>query len=124
MKLKSILLADSMFTSRSSLKRIIEEHGFTVVAETEDVQTTVERYAELHPDIIIVNSSLPNLNGYDILRVLESSHPGLNAIIIYAAHNEMEPKAIVAKQSKVYILSPFSLTKLPDVLNNFYTTID
>jgi len=33
MKLKSILLADSMFTSRSSLKIIIEEHGFTVVAE-------------------------------------------------------------------------------------------
>ena len=74
MKLKSILLADSMFTSRSSLKRIIEEHGFTVVAETEDVQTTVERHAELHLDIIIVNSSPSIHNGYDMLKVFESSH--------------------------------------------------
>jgi len=71
--LKSILLADSMFTSRSSLKRISEEHGFTVVAETDDAQTTVEIHAEFHLDII-VNSSQSILNGYDLLRIFESRH--------------------------------------------------
>lgn len=70
-----------------------------------------------------MNSSPSILNGYDMLRVFESSHFSPNTIIIYPENNATESKAVVVKQSKVYILSPFSLTKLPDVLNNFYATI-
>ena len=63
-------------------KRIIEKHGFTVVAETEDVQATVERHSELHLDIIAVNASPSILNGYIMQRAFESSHSSSNTIII------------------------------------------
>ena len=50
-----------MPASRGFIKEILEKYSFTILAETDNVQSTVNKYAEFHPDIIIVNSSPTSL---------------------------------------------------------------
>lgn len=64
-----LLLADDHKLMREGLRALIEEQpNMTVVAEAEDGGSAVQLAAELSPDIIIMDISMPGLNGIEATR--------------------------------------------------------
>ncbi len=61
-----ILLADDHRLMREGLRSLLEEQpDFTVVGEADNGKTAVQLAADLKPDIIIMDISMPGLNGID-----------------------------------------------------------
>jgi CheY-like chemotaxis protein len=73
-----ILLADNSPHAQRMGERILREEGFEVVTVT-DGQTALVRLADVDPDVVLADVSLPGRSGYDICREVKTA-PGLRHI--------------------------------------------
>lgn len=78
-----ILLADDHKLLREGLRALIEEQrNMIVVAEAEDGRSAVRLAAELSPDVIVMDISMPGLNGIDATRRIAAVSPGIKVIAL------------------------------------------
>ncbi len=78
-----ILLADDHKLLREGLHSLIEEQpDMTVIAEAEDGRATVQLAAKMRPDIIVMDISMPGLNGMEATRQILSKDPGVKVLAL------------------------------------------
>lgn len=81
-----ILLADDHVVVRHGLKLLIDgQSDMTVIAEAGDGKTAVERAVQLKPDVIVMDISMPGMNGLVATRELKQLQPGA-AIVTLTRH--------------------------------------
>ena len=69
----SVLIADDHELLRAGLKALLERQGITVVGEAGDGRSAVRMARELRPAVVIMDVSMPHMNGIDATtRVLEA----------------------------------------------------
>ena len=79
----NVLLADDHKIVRDGLRILIENHGnMNVVAEAENGQRAINLARELHPEVIIMDISMPDINGIDATRKITSDFPGIKVIAL------------------------------------------
>ena len=73
---KRVLLVDDHALVRGGLRALIGGFtGFTVVGEAADGREALARVAELQPDIVVMDLSMPGLNGLDATARIHAEHP-------------------------------------------------
>lgn len=82
-----VLLADDHRILRETLRTLIESHGWPVVGEASDGLAAVEVAKRVHPDISILDISMPGLNGVNTARELLHMDPRMNVLLL-TVHNE------------------------------------
>ena len=83
-----ILLADDHVTVRHGLKLLIDnEPDLKVVGEASDGNEAVQRARELKPDVIVMDISMPGMNGLAATRTLKKLQPG-TAIVTLTRHGD------------------------------------
>lgn len=93
-----LLLADDHALVRTGMRAILSQQpGFTVVAEAADGHAILDAIATSAPDIVLLDISLPGINGLDIIPRIKKDHPSIEVIIL-SMHNAEE-----------YILRAFQL---------------
>lgn len=81
-----ILLADDHVTMRSGLRLLIEnEPDMTVVAEVSEGDAAVESAIALQPDVLVMDISMPGMNGLAATRALKKRQPDI-AIVTLTRH--------------------------------------
>jgi len=81
-----ILLADDHVTVRHGLKLLIDSQpDMKVIAEASDGNSAVERAVALKPDVIVMDISMPGMNGLVATRTLKQLQPGA-AIVTLTRH--------------------------------------
>jgi DNA-binding NarL/FixJ family response regulator len=84
----TILIADDSSIIREALCEFFErEDDFTVCGEAENGLEAVEKAQQLHPDLILLDLSMPVMNGLDATRVLRRVMPDV-PIIMYSAYGD------------------------------------
>jgi DNA-binding NarL/FixJ family response regulator len=92
-----IILADDHKLIRSGLRELIEkEPGFKVIAEADTGRSAVKKCLQLQPDVVLMDISMPDLNGMDATRQILGSLPEAK-IIILSVHSS---RRIVAESLK------------------------
>jgi DNA-binding NarL/FixJ family response regulator len=83
-----ILLADDHEIMREGLKSLLEKQGdITVIGEAEDGRTTVNLARELLPDIVIMDISMPDMNGIEATRQIIGRNSRVK-IIALSVHSD------------------------------------
>jgi DNA-binding NarL/FixJ family response regulator len=77
-----ILLVDDHQILREGLKVLLEREGFDVVGEAGDGQEAVRLAGTLHPDVAIVDFSMPSLNGVNAARKIQQVSPATRNILL------------------------------------------
>jgi len=85
----SILLADDHPLFRQGLRSQLEKDGFTVVGEAGDGMEAIEQAERLRPDIVILDFSMPRLNGLDAAKEIRRVSPR-SRMILLTVHREEE----------------------------------
>lgn len=85
-----IILVDDHPLVRRALRDILEkEPDLRVVAEAGDGREAVEMTAEHQPDIVIMDISMPVLNGVEATKRIKAAHP-LTSVLILTVHTDVE----------------------------------
>jgi DNA-binding NarL/FixJ family response regulator len=77
-----LLLADDHRMLRESLRRAMEDAGFDVVGEAADGAEAVRLADELHPDVILMDVTMPVLDGVEATRQVRDRLPGTQVVIL------------------------------------------
>jgi DNA-binding NarL/FixJ family response regulator len=79
---KTVLIADDNTFIRQALSELFEREGdFEVCGEVEDGRQAVTAAVCLHPDLVILDISMPIMNGLDAARTLKALMPSLPVIL-------------------------------------------
>src|SRR3954453_20519157 len=82
-----ILIADDHDVVRSGLRAILEEQtGWEVVAEAADGLDAVDKAVATRPDIVVLDYSLPVINGVEATRQIRARVPGVE-VLIFTMHD-------------------------------------
>ncbi len=78
-----IILADDHAMMREGLRSILEsELGYTVIAQAGNGRETVQLVKEHAPDLVIMDISMPGLNGIEATRQIVQDRPGTKVIAL------------------------------------------
>jgi DNA-binding NarL/FixJ family response regulator len=77
-----VLLADDHAIVRNGIKHILVQEGFTIVGEAANGRDAVRMTKELHPDIAVLDFSMPLLNGIDAARQIRDVSPRTKTLLL------------------------------------------
>lgn len=77
-----VLLADDHALVRQGLKAFLERQGFDVVGEASNGEEALPMAVKIQPDIVIMDISMPVLNGLDAARALQKSSPKTKVMLL------------------------------------------
>jgi len=84
-----VLLADDHPIVRDGLRAILEREGFKVVAEASNGREALELAEKFHPDVAVMDLSMPLLNGIDAAREIRRISPATKTIML-TMHTERQ----------------------------------
>ena len=109
----SILLADDHTMVREGLRLLLESQpDMTVVGEAADGREAVRLTAQLHPDVVIMDITMPELNGIEATRSIREQDSNVK-IIILSMHLSSEYAARALRAGALgYVLKTAAGTEL------------
>ena len=78
---KCILLVDDNSVVRLGIRHMFDPRGYVICGEAENGEKAIEKAEELHPDLIVLDLSMPVMNGLEAARVLSRRMPGVPLIL-------------------------------------------
>lgn len=84
-----LMLADDHRMLREGLSRSMSEHGFDVVGEARDGVEAVNMAFSLNPDVILMDVSMPEMDGVEACRQVRAAVPG-SKVVMLTMHADQE----------------------------------
>ena len=110
---KSILIVDDSFVMRKALRQTLEmQNGWEVCGEAVNGREGIEKAKELKPDVIVLDLSMPVMNGLEATRELKSLLPSIPVLMftnfdtphVKQAALSAGVRAVVSKSESVAVL--------------------
>ena len=106
--MKRVLIVDDATFMRLTLRSVLEKNGFTVVGEAENGLDAIKKYQELHPDIVTMDITMPEMDGVEALKKIRSIDSNAKVIMITALGQESFVREAVMNGAKGFIVKPWS----------------
>ncbi len=120
MKKPRLLLADDHTFVLEGFKKLLEEHC-ELVGSVEDGRALVEAVAELRPDIIILDISMPRLNGIEAAKKLKKQIPDMKLIFVTMHADMAYVNAAFKAGASGYLLKRSAATELLQAVQSVMT---
>ena len=112
-----VAIVDDHFFFRQGVRDVLNtEPDIVVVAECEDGQGALEVLKSVHPDVVLMDVNLPNVNGLQITQRLKSECPDINVIILTAYDDEEQIYRAVRIGASAYFAKDVAPAQLLDTV--------
>jgi DNA-binding NarL/FixJ family response regulator len=99
-----ILVVDDHPLTRDALSALLAQGGFDVVGEAADGIEALELAARLQPDLVLLDLSMPGLDGLTALPRLRAGAPGCEVVVLTASGTEENLLAAIRGGAAGYLL--------------------
>jgi DNA-binding NarL/FixJ family response regulator len=99
-----ILVVDDHPLTRSALAGLLQQHEFDVVGEAADGESAIALAAELQPDLILLDLSMPGLDGLSALPRLREAASSCEVVVLTASGEETNLLAAIRAGAAGYLL--------------------
>jgi DNA-binding NarL/FixJ family response regulator len=99
-----VLITDDHQLLREGLRSLLENRGFEVTGEAEDGRSSVRLAKQLEPDVVIIDISLPGLNGIEATRQIHQNSPEVKVIVLSMRADSRAVLAALAAGASAYLL--------------------
>jgi response regulator NasT len=106
-----VLIAEDEALIRLDLKEMLEEEGYTVVAEVGDGRQAVEQAREQRPDLVILDIQMPELDGLSAAEEIAAARVAPVIVLTAFSQRELVERARDAG-AMAYLVKPFSKNDL------------
>lgn len=115
---KRILIADDSTFMRTILKKVLENAGYAIAGEAANGLQAVEKYSELHPDLVLLDVTMPELDGIQALKRIVASDPDANCVICSAIGQRWMIVEAIEYGAKDFIIKPFQADRVLTAIGN------
>jgi len=114
---KTVLIVDDSIYMRSLIKSAITNAGLEVVGEAQNGEQAIDQAIELQPDLITLDNILPDMMGFEIMKVLKDEGVESKVIMVSAVGQQTVVNKGLALGAEEYIVKPFTEEDLVKVVN-------
>lgn len=108
-----IIVADDHKIVRDGLRTLIEkENGMEVIAEAEDGRSAVKLTKKLLPDIVIMDITMPDLNGIDATRAIFEEASGVKVVALSMHSDRRFVSGMLEAGASAYLLKDSAFDEL------------
>ena len=109
---KNILICDDAAFMRMMIKDILTKNGYNVAGEAENGAKAVEKYAELKPDLVLMDITMPEMDGSEALKKIKASDPSASVIMCSAMGQQAMVIESIQSGAKDFIVKPFQADRV------------
>jgi len=103
----TVLIVDDAAFMRISIKNMLTKNGYEVVGEAENGLVAVEMYKDLHPDIVTMDITMPEMTGLEALKEIVKLDPQSKVVMVSAMGQEAMVRDAIVSGAKGFIVKPF-----------------
>lgn len=111
-----ILVVDDAAFMRMMIKDVLTKNGFEVVGEAENGKVALDKYKELSPDLVIMDITMPEVNGIEALKNIKAFNPGAKVIMCSAMGQQAMVIEAIQSGAKDFIVKPFQADRVCDAV--------
>jgi DNA-binding NarL/FixJ family response regulator len=112
-----MLIVDDHPLTRDGLAALLSGHGFDIVGEASDGHEAIEQARELQPDVVLLDLSMPDLDGLSALPLLRTAAPDCEVVVLTASGDEANLLAAIRGGAAGYLLKTEPPERLVDFLH-------
>jgi DNA-binding NarL/FixJ family response regulator len=87
----TVLIVDDHATFRATARALLEADGYDVIGEAPDGNTGIEAVRALHPDVVLLDVRLPDVDGFDIAAIMTGNGHGPAVIVTSSSDDPLYP---------------------------------
>lgn len=114
-KYRFLIVDDSVFARKNAAK-VVEMLGGIVVGEAATGKEGVEQYFKLKPDIVILDVSMPEMEGLEALAKMREKDKEAKVIIVSSLGYQELVKKALSLGAKHFISKPFEPQKAAEII--------
>ncbi len=109
---KNILICDDAAFMRMMIKDILTKNGYDVAGEAENGSKAVEKYQELKPDLVLMDITMPEMDGIQALKKIKEADAGATVIMCSAMGQQAMVIESIQSGAKDFIVKPFQADRV------------
>jgi two-component system chemotaxis response regulator CheY len=115
---KKILLVDDAAFMRKVIKDTLSKNGYTELYEAVDGADAVAKFEEVKPDLVIMDITMPNMDGLEALKAIREKDSNANVVMCSAMGQETMVMDAVRSGAKDFIVKPFKADRILKTVNS------
>ena len=109
---KNILICDDAAFMRMMIKDILTKNGYNIAGEAENGAKAVEKYNELKPDLVLMDITMPEMDGIQALNKIKETDPNASVIMCSAMGQQAMVIESIQSGAKDFIVKPFQADRV------------
>lgn len=109
---KNILICDDAAFMRMMIKDILTKNGYNIAGEAENGANAVEKYNELKPDLVLMDITMPEMDGIQALKKIKETDPNASVIMCSAMGQQAMVIESIQSGAKDFIVKPFQADRV------------
>lgn len=114
---KKIMLVDDAAFMRMTIKNCLTKAGYTDLIEAGDGQQAVDTYEKEHPDLVIMDITMPNMDGIQALQAIKAKDGGAKVVMCSAMGQEAMVVEAIQLGALDFIVKPFKPDRILQTVN-------
>ena len=102
-----VMICDDAAFMRMMIKDILTKNGYEIAAEAENGQKAVEKYPEAKPDLVLMDITMPEMDGIQALKAIKAADPSATVIMCSAMGQQAMVIESIQSGAKDFIVKPF-----------------
>ena len=112
-----ILVVDDAGFMRMMIKNYLTKAGYGTIIEGEDGEKAVSLYKSEAPDLVIMDITMPNLDGIGALRAIKEADPNAKVVMCSAMGQEAMVMEAIKLGAKDFIVKPFKQERILETVS-------
>ena len=112
----TVLIVDDAQFMRVMLRDIVEDMGYSVSGEANDGSEAIDMYGQLKPDLVLLDITMPVLDGTVALQAIMKQDPQANVVMITALGQKEQVLASIKAGARDFIIKPFDQERVQETL--------
>lgn len=115
--MSKIMLVDDAAFMRMMLKNTLTQAGYSNFVEAQDGAEAVVKYDEEKPDLVVMDITMPNMDGLQALKKIRENDPGAKVIMCTAMGQESMVVEAIKSGAKDFVVKPFNAERITQTVN-------
>lgn len=112
-----IMIVDDAAFMRMMVKDTLSKGGYTDICEAADGAEAVQKYAEEKPALVLLDITMPNMDGLEALKTIKAADPDAKVVMCSAMGQEAMVIEAIKSGAKDFIVKPFKANRVLDTVS-------